>query len=111
MESYEQFNATDTEYENQNGNYLDAKIYGNSNTGGYNILVIKNISVERYNNLLNGIYSRVFRFKCGISAVLSETTLYIDDPEDVTSYKEGREREDEYLKQNGGCFITREDTM
>lgn len=71
MESYEQFNATDTEYENQNGNYLDTKIYGNSNTGGYNILVIKNISVERYNNLLNGIYSRVFRFKLNYKKKIS----------------------------------------
>lgn len=71
LESYEQFNATDTEYENQNGNYLDTKIYGNSNTGGYNILVIKNISVERYNNLLNGIYSRVFRFKLNYKKKIS----------------------------------------
>ena len=111
LESYEQFNATGIEYENQDGNFLDARIYGSSNTGRYDTMVIKNISVERYNNLLNGIYSRAFRFKCGVSAILSGTTLYIDDPEDVTSYRDGRENTDEHLKQNGGCFITREDTM
>ena len=79
---------------------------GNSNIGNYTSLVIEKFSKNRYDMLLeNGVKNRVFKFKCGVKLKAKGTTLFVENAEDVVSFKNKNiAEENAHIKENKGCF-------
>lgn len=94
-------------YSGKTDTYLEQTVVtGNSSIGNYTSLVIEKFPRERYNVLLeNGVKDRVFKFKCGVKLKARGTTLFVQNAEDVVSFKNEKSAdEDIHIRENKGCF-------
>ena len=94
-------------YSGKTDTYLEqTAMVGNSNIGNYTSLVIEKFSKNRYDMLLeNGVKNRVFKFKCGVKLKAKGTTLFVENAEDVVSFKnKDIAEENAHIKENKGCF-------
>lgn len=94
-------------YSGKTDTYLEqTAITGNSNIGNYTSLVIEKFPKKRYDTLLeNGVKDRVFKFKCGAKLKAKGTTLFVQNAEDVVSFKNKKSAdENAHIKENDGCF-------
>ena len=94
-------------YSGKTDTYLEqTAMVGNSNIGNYTSLVIEKFSKNRYDMLLeNGVKNRVFKFKCGVKLKAKGTTLFVENAEDVVSFKNKNiAEENAHIKENKGCF-------
>ena len=94
-------------YSGKTDTYLEqTAMVGNSNIGNYTSLVIEKFSKNRYDMLLeNGVKNRVFKFKCGVKLKAKGTTLFVENAEDVVSFKnKDIAEENPHIKENKGCF-------
>ncbi|NWO20231.1 hypothetical protein [Leptotrichia sp. oral taxon 223] len=94
-------------YSGKTDTYLgQTAVTGNSSIGNYTSLVIQKFPRKRYDMLLeNGVKDRVFKFKCGVKLKAKGTTLFVQNAEDVVSFKNKNSAdEDVHIKENKGCF-------
>ena len=94
-------------YSGKTDTYLEQMaVVGNSSTGKYTSLVIEKFPRERYDLLLeNGVKNRIFKFKCGTKLKSKGTTLFVQNAEDVVSFRNKNSvNENKHLKENKGCF-------
>jgi len=91
-----------TIYYGEEGNdYVETILKNNTQN-----LVIKRLSLERYNNLLTtGVAGRTFIFRCGAKVKIINNTIYVDSGDDVVGFQDiGSLDTIEDIQRNNGCF-------